>query len=195
MLNQVSNLVNLKNDKKQTPRKTSPTKPGNLACTQSNASCTNISKKSSQKGILGITGIVPDTHATSAGNSSFKTNEEPAHSKISPELTKDPEIKCIPKTLSVSKDGVPNQHEESSIGSCFTDARTDRPPLTPNLANTSPSLKFIVRSDGFYLEASVEGVKMTFTIDTGATKTVISEKIYNSIPPSKRPSLIRRQTY
>ena len=193
MLNQVSNLVNLKNDKKQTPRKTSPTKPGNLACIQSDASCTNLSMKSSQKGILGITGIVPNTHATSAGNSSCKTPEEPAQSKISPELTEDLEIKCIPKTVSVSKDKVPNQHEESSIGSCATDAslRPDRPPLTPNLANTSPTLKRIVRSDGFYLEASVEGVKMTFTIDTGATKTVISEKIYNSIPQSKRPKLTK----
>ena len=62
---------------------------------------------------------------------------------------------------------------------------TDQPKTKP----TDPVIKRIVRSDGFYLEASIEGVEMVFTIDTGATKTVISERVYHSIPLSQRPVL------
>lgn len=50
-------------------------------------------------------------------------------------------------------------------------------------------VKRIARSDGFYLEAKVNGEKTVFTIDTGATKTIISERVYQSISPSCRPKL------
>ena len=63
----------------------------------------------------------------------------------------------------------------------------------PKTKPVDPVIKRIVRSDGFYLEASVEGVKMVFTIDTGATKTVISERVYHSIPVSQRPVLRKKQ--
>ncbi|MEW8548227.1 MAG: retroviral-like aspartic protease family protein, partial [Candidatus Thiodiazotropha sp.] len=53
----------------------------------------------------------------------------------------------------------------------------------------TPLIKRIVRSDGFYLEAKVNGEKIVFTIDTGATKTIISERVYKSIPSSNRPKL------
>ena len=44
-----------------------------------------------------------------------------------------------------------------------------------------------VGSDGFYLEAKVNGEKMVFSIDTGATKTIISERDYKSISSANRP--------
>ena len=60
--------------------------------------------------------------------------------------------------------------------------KTSSPPL-------SESIKRIIRSDSFYLEASVQGVKMAFTVDTGATRTIISQRVYNAIPKDQRPSL------
>ena len=63
-----------------------------------------------------------------------------------------------------------------------------------NLVNThvpdnQRTIKRIMRSEGFYLDADIEGVKVLFTIDTGATRTVISERVYNSIPEGHRPKL------
>ena len=63
-----------------------------------------------------------------------------------------------------------------------------------NLVNThvpdnQSTIKRIMRSEGFYLDADIEGVKVLFTIDTGATRTVISERVYNSIPEGHRPKL------
>ncbi|MEW8191404.1 MAG: reverse transcriptase domain-containing protein [Candidatus Thiodiazotropha endolucinida] len=51
------------------------------------------------------------------------------------------------------------------------------------------AIKRILRSEGFYLNAEIEGVNILFTIDTGATRTVISDRVYNSIPEVRRPEL------
>ena len=58
----------------------------------------------------------------------------------------------------------------------------------------SPILKRVLHSDEFYLDAEVEGVNILFTIDTGATKTIISEKVYNSMPEACRPQLMQSAT-
>ena len=58
-----------------------------------------------------------------------------------------------------------------------------------NPESVDPMIKRIATSNGFYIKASIKGVDMTFTIDTGATKTVISERVYNAIPKSQRPTL------
>ena len=50
------------------------------------------------------------------------------------------------------------------------------------------SVKRTVGSGGFYLEAKVNGEKMVFSIDAGATKTIISERVYKPIPSANRPS-------
>ena len=65
-----------------------------------------------------------------------------------------------------------------------------------NLVNTQvpdnqSTIKRIMRSEGFYLDADIEGVKVLFTIDTGATRSVISEMVYNSIPEGQRPKLTK----
>ena len=46
-------------------------------------------------------------------------------------------------------------------------------------------------SDGLYVKGCIEGTDIVFTTDTGATKTIISEKVYNSIPREKRPKLMK----
>ncbi|CAC5404999.1 unnamed protein product [Mytilus coruscus] len=43
--------------------------------------------------------------------------------------------------------------------------------------------------DGIYVKGFIEGVDVTFTADTGACKTVLSEKIFNKIPLLQRPKL------
>ena len=45
------------------------------------------------------------------------------------------------------------------------------------------------RSNGVYIQGSIEGIPLIFTTDTGATKTIISEQTYNKIPAGKRPKL------
>ncbi|CAC5405010.1 unnamed protein product [Mytilus coruscus] len=43
--------------------------------------------------------------------------------------------------------------------------------------------------DGVYVKGFIEGVDVIFTADTGACKTVLSEKIFNKIPLLQRPKL------
>ena len=45
--------------------------------------------------------------------------------------------------------------------------------------------------DGLYVDGVINGVKMLFNIDTGATCTVISDRVYNSIPEGGQPILTR----
>jgi hypothetical protein len=44
-----------------------------------------------------------------------------------------------------------------------------------------------MRSDGVYVDGSIQGIKVTFTADTGAARTVISTKLFRKIPNSKKP--------
>lgn len=45
------------------------------------------------------------------------------------------------------------------------------------------------RYDGIYVKTVVHGIKFLFTADTGATRTIISTKIFNKIPEYVRPKL------
>ena len=45
------------------------------------------------------------------------------------------------------------------------------------------------QDDGLYILGSVENVKVTFTTDTGATRTLISDRVYRSIPVERRPPI------
>ena len=44
-------------------------------------------------------------------------------------------------------------------------------------------------SEGIYVKGEINGVQLTFTADTGATRSIISPHIYNSIPKLHRPIL------
>ena len=61
--------------------------------------------------------------------------------------------------------------------------------ITRSMSNEHGAIKRILCSEGFYLDADICGVNVLFTIDTGATRTVISERVYNSIPEARRPKL------
>jgi len=47
----------------------------------------------------------------------------------------------------------------------------------------------VLRSEGVYVKGYVEDYEVNFTIDTGASRTVLSRKAYNNITKSKRPKL------
>jgi len=49
--------------------------------------------------------------------------------------------------------------------------------------------KTIGRHDGIYIEGSINGKLSIFTVDTGATRTVISRNTYLSLPEERRPPL------
>ena len=49
----------------------------------------------------------------------------------------------------------------------------------------------IPRSDGIYIEGDVNSVKVIFTADTGASCTIISDRVYNRIPENERPKLTK----
>lgn len=44
-------------------------------------------------------------------------------------------------------------------------------------------------SDGVYICGSVEEVPVVFTVDTGATRTIVSDEVYFHIPEERRPCL------
>ena len=44
--------------------------------------------------------------------------------------------------------------------------------------------------DGIYIEGMLQGVEVNLTVDTGATLTIVSSKVYEGIPEERRPTLI-----
>ena len=46
----------------------------------------------------------------------------------------------------------------------------------------------VIKSDGVYVEGVIQGMKIIFTADTGAARTVVSAKYFHKIPLSKRPT-------
>ena len=47
---------------------------------------------------------------------------------------------------------------------------------------------------GAYVDAKIQGLPLYFTVDTGASKTIVSKKIYEKIPINKRPTLAHSMT-
>ena len=47
-------------------------------------------------------------------------------------------------------------------------------------------------TDTLYVNGSVQGVKTSFVLDTGAEKTVISDRIFNQIEDCLKPNVTKR---
>ena len=90
---------------------------------------------------------------------------------------------------SVGKSDVLTQHEDPSSANISFEAKLHAKSVLNQSLGEQTTVKRISRSEGFYLEADIEGANVLFTIDTGATRTVISERVYNSIPEGQRPKL------
>ena len=45
--------------------------------------------------------------------------------------------------------------------------------------------------DGIYIRGTAQGYPLLFTTDTGASKTIISSRVYESFKPEDRPKLVK----
>ena len=45
------------------------------------------------------------------------------------------------------------------------------------------------KTNGCYVSGKIQGIRTTFTLDTGATHTLISDRLYYQIPKRDRPKL------
>ena len=59
-----------------------------------------------------------------------------------------------------------------------------------NIKNVIKSVKITRKlPDGMYIRGTVQGYPLLFTTDTGASKTIISTRVYDSMQPGDRPAL------
>ncbi len=101
---------------------------------------------------------------------------------------------------STPPDSLENQVTESERGAVneTTDPDNGGQSVSLNYPGSSDSeqnrqnpILRVTRSEGMYVEAQVVGISVVFAIDTGASKTVISKAVYESIPESRRPALVK----
>ena len=185
MLNNVSSLINLRNAKKLAQSGASqmesaermPNSPEFIHQSVSDGNSTNVASESFQGQSFQTT--------CEAGFISYKSP------RVSQELSSGPGPRKIDQThvktkAGASEDPLPpilGTNELPKVDNCSSAKSSDANPVQITL------IKRIVRSDGFYLEAKVNREKMVFTIDTGASKIIISERVYKSIPSANRPML------
>ena len=60
----------------------------------------------------------------------------------------------------------------------------------PNVDYSDAIRRDIPRYKGIYILGSVQGEEVNFTVDTGASKSILSERVYAAIPEDKRPRLV-----
>jgi hypothetical protein len=152
-----------------------------------------------------ISSLVPDlvtrdinlvevrTESEEVNNLSVIRDNRPQHKHSVTEEVEN--FSVIPDNRPQHKDSVTEEVENLSV------IRDNRPQLkisvTEEIENrdtSPPSPKFVVgrqviKSDGVYVEGVIQGMKITFTADTGAARTVVSAKNVHKIPLSQRPAL------
>ena len=69
--------------------------------------------------------------------------------------------------------------------------RSQAVPEESQLSDNENARRIIPRRDGLYVDGVINGVNMLFNIDTGASCTVISDRLYSSIPEEEQPILTR----
>ena len=69
--------------------------------------------------------------------------------------------------------------------------RSQAVPEESQLSDNENARRIIPHRDGLYVDGVINGVNMLFNIDTRAACTVISDRLYNSIPEEERPILTR----
>jgi hypothetical protein len=139
-----------------------------------------------------ISSLVPDlvtrdinlvevrTESEEVNNLSVIRDNRPQHKHTVTEEVEN--VSVIPDNRPQHKDSVTEEVENLSV------IRDNRPQLkisvTEEIENrdtSPPSPKFVVgrqviKSDGVYVEGVIQGMKITFTADTGAARTVVSAK-------------------
>ena len=54
-----------------------------------------------------------------------------------------------------------------------------------------PALSPPPRYPGLYVDGSIAGLEVSFTVDTGATHTILASRVYDQLPPQLRPTLVK----
>jgi len=80
-------------------------------------------------------------------------------------------------------------HDKEDISCSNRDDGKEQIVTTPNVIGRQ-----VLRSDGVYIEGQVEGFDVNFTVDTGATRTVLSVGAFNKLPKSCQPNLEKSST-
>ena len=52
----------------------------------------------------------------------------------------------------------------------------------------------LLKADGVYVQGAIQGIRVEFTADTGAARTIVSYKMYQKLPRNKRPTLTIEST-
>ena len=86
----------------------------------------------------------------------------------------------VPNNSIEKDDNVTDVDNEVSLGNKpISDPRTDDSEKECNLPSKLDVVgRQLTRSDGVYIEGAVQGRRIMFTADTGATRTVISTKAF-----------------
>ena len=202
MLNHVSNLVNLRNAKKLAQNGASQMDSSEIIHQGVSGEVASNSPKSKsphvpRDSIFGSGGgktdktVVERRDGASEGQSAQTTSDVKTTSRQSPHIPSESNIgqsvqTAVKMKIGACEDPCPQimgTNESMKVDSCSSAKSLDANPIQ------TPLIKRIVRSDGFYLEAKVNQEKMVFTVDTGASRTIISERVYKAIPSANRPML------
>ena len=81
--------------------------------------------------------------------------------------------------------------DESDITELFESSEMQQIPGSENTKKTVTIGRQRRQSEGVYVKWKIHGIHGTFTIDTGASRTVLSEEIYFKIPETRRPPLTK----
>ena len=81
----------------------------------------------------------------------------------------------------------PGKDKSDSGGKTESLENTDKRPNT--LDNIETIHKKTPKSNGIYVKGSIYGIPIWFTTDTGASRTVVSTRVYNKINTKNRPTL------
>ena len=81
----------------------------------------------------------------------------------------------------------PGKDKSDSGGKTESLEKTDKRPNT--LHNIETIHKKTPKSNGIYVKGSIYRIPIWFTIDTGASRTVVSTRVYNKMNTKNRPTL------
>ena len=87
----------------------------------------------------------------------------------------------------MGQETTPGKDKSDSGGKTESLGNTDKRPNT--LHNIETIHRKTSKSNGIYVKGSIYGIPIWFTIDTGASRTVVSTRVYNKINTENRPTL------
>ena len=104
-----------------------------------------------------------------------------------PQDTVRPTIPAVISTVEVPLPTCPSTAEVQSSTPLTVVADSSKPAGSEELETCASRQQ--KRAEGFYVKGTVMGIDVLFCVDTGASSTILSSKVYQKIPPDDRPPL------